>query len=223
MRSLQSLFGRSPFEPLLDHSRKVNECVQMARKVAEAFVAGDFDTIQNLQHEISRTEYEADQLKNLTRENLPTRYFLPVNREDVSRFLSQMDKVADSVEDFAVIASLRKSRLPEELHEGFLELVDKVLQASSTLLGLTEELAELQKESFAGPDVKNALLKIEQVCHMEWETDKLSRKLARQYYAIQDIDPVMLIILDKLCHALGQIADHAEGVCKNLRLMIARK
>ena len=223
MRNLSGLFGRSPFEPLIEHARKVHECVSLVRPVAEAVIAGDRGRLMELQHEMSRTEYEADQIKDKVRQHLPARYFLPVNRDDVARFLSAMDKIADDTEDFAIVATLRVIQLPEDVQQEFLALVDKVLQVSESLLALTEDLGKLQKESFTGPDADDVLLKIQQVCHMEWESDKLSRKMARHVYSAEGIDPVTIMILDKLSRALTGIADHAESVGKNLRLMILRK
>ena len=223
MFGISSIFGRSPFEPLVEHARKVHQCVALVRPVAEAILAKDQPRLAELQHEMSRTEYEADQLKDRVRQGLPRRYFLPVKREDVTTFLSQMDKIADDAEDFAVTATLRPLSLPEEMHPDFLGLVDKVLQVSETLLQVAEQLAELQKGGFVGPDAEDVIAKIQQVCHMEWESDKLSRRFARHLYAIPDIDPVTLILLDKLTHALSRLADHAENVGKNLRLMIKRK
>jgi len=218
-----SLFGRSPFEPLVDHARKVHACVAMIRPVAEGVLAGDVEKLAQLQHDMSKTEFEADQLKDRVRQSLPKRYFLPVRREDVARFLAEMDKIADAAEDFAVIATLRVLKLPEGLHADFLALVDKVLQVSESLLGVAEHLAELQKESFVGPDADDVLLRIQQVCHMEWESDKLNRRLARRAYGVHDLDPVTLMLLDKLSRALSRLADHAENVGKNLRLMILRR
>lgn len=223
MFGISSIFGRSPFEPLVEHARKVHDCVAMVRPVAEAILAGDQDRLAELQHEMSKTEYEADQLKDHVRTHLPHRYFLPVRRQDVARFLSQMDKIADDAEDFAVLATLRPVFVPPEMHEDFLALVDKVLQVSESLLEVAEQLALLQKEAFVGPDAEDVLRKIQQVCHMEWESDKLSRRFARRLYQIPDVDPINLMLLDKLSHALGRLADHAENVGKNLRLMIRRK
>lgn len=223
MRSLMGLFGRSPFEPLVEHARKVHECVALIRPVAEGILAGDTERLKELQHEMSRTEYEADQLKDRVRQRLPHRYFLPVDRSDVAKFLADMDKIADDTEDFAVIATLRKIDLPEELHGDFLALVDKVLQVGESLLDVAEHVAQLQREAFVGEDADNVLAKIQQVCHMEWESDKLKRKFARDYFAAPDLDSVTIIILDKLCAALGDIADHAENVGKNLRLMISHR
>ena len=223
MPGISSIFGRSPFEPLVEHARKVHECVALVRPVAEGILEGDQDRLAELQHEMSRTEYEADQLKDRVRQGLPHRYFLPVKREDVAQFLSQMDKIADDAEDFAVIATLRPIPMPQEMHADFLALVDKVLQVSESLLGLAEHLAQLQKEAFVGPDADDVLVKIQQVCHMEWEADKLTRRFARRLYGLSDIDAVTLMLVDKLTHALSRLADHAENVGKNLRLMIRRR
>jgi uncharacterized protein Yka (UPF0111/DUF47 family) len=102
-------------------------------------------------------------------------------------------------------------------------LVEKVVNVSESLLDVAEHLAQLQREAFVGPEADDVLDKIQDVCHMEWESDKLSRRFGRHLYGIPDIDPVTLILLDKLTHALSRLADHAENVGKNLRLMIKRK
>jgi len=223
MEALTKVFGKSPFEPLVEHARKVHACVTLVRAVAEAIVAGDMEKLKELQHQVSKTEYEADLVKDSVRRSLPKRYFLSVNREDVGRFLTRMDKIADGAEDFAVVATFRRLDLPDELHVTFLELVDKVVSISESLLGLAEHLGDLQKEAFVGPEAEHVLLKIQDVCHMEWESDKLSRTFARKYYAADNVDTVTIILLEKLCRALGGIADNAENVGKNLRLMILRK
>jgi len=223
MLNLGKLFGRSPFESLVKHARKVHECVALIRPVAEAVIARDAERLMALQHDMSRTEYEADQLKDVVRQHLPHRYFLSVNRDDVARFLSAMDRIADGAEDFAIAATLGDVTMTKELGEDFLALVDKVLQVSESLLGVAEHVGQLQKETFVGPEADDILLKIQQVCHMEWETDKLGRKLARRYYHDLRNDPVAIMLLEKLSLALGRIADDAETVGKNLRLMISRR
>ncbi|HOD84348.1 MAG: hypothetical protein BWX88_03893 [Planctomycetes bacterium ADurb.Bin126] len=223
MRRLTDLFGRSPFEPMVEHARKVHECVALVRPIADAILAGDTQGLRDLQHQMSKTEYEADEIKDRIRANLPTRYFLSVSRESVANFLRQQDRIADDAEDFAVVATLRTIHLPQELHQDFLALVDKVVQVSEQLLAVSEHLGQLQKEAFAGPDTAEVLGQIQQVCHMEWESDKLSRQLARRYYGMDDIDPITVMILEKLSAALRGIADHAENVGKNLRIMIAHR
>lgn len=223
MTNLGELFGKSPFQPLVEHARKVHECVALVRPISAAILAGDMEKLVELQHLMSKTEYEADLLKDDVRQRLPRRYFLPVDKQDIARFLSQMDRIADDAEDFAVVATFRTLSLPKELHAEFEALVEKVVQVSESLLALAEHVAQLQQEAFVGPNADDVLSKVQQVCHMEWESDKLSRKLARHYYSMQGLDPVVIMLLDKLCNALGHLADHAENVGKNLRLMVIRK
>jgi len=223
MAGILSIFGKSPFEPLVEHARKVHACVALVRPIADAILAGDLDRINEFQFQMSKTEHEADQLKDQIRAALPPRYFLPVDREDMVRFLSQLDRIADDAQDFSIVATFRKLDIPNEYHAEFLALVDKVVAVSEKLLGLAEKLSQLQRESFVGPDAAHVLQEIHDVAHMEWEADKLSRKLARHYYGSSDIEPITIMLLDKLCFSLGGIANHAENVGKNLRLMIARK
>ena len=220
---ISEVFGRSPFESLVEHARKVHECVAMVRPVAEAILAQDMGKLSELQHDMSRTEYEADLVKDRVRERLPKRYFLPVSRGDVARYLSEMDKIADDAEDFAIIGTLRAIDLPRQLHGPFLVLVDKVLEVSGSLLDVAVQLAELQKGAFVGPEADDLLDRIQQVCHMEWESDKLNRRFARKLFQNDRIDPITIMMIDKLTHALSRLADHAENVGKSLRLMITRK
>jgi predicted phosphate transport protein (TIGR00153 family) len=172
---------------------------------------------------MSKTEFEADQLKDRIRQALPKRYFLPVNREDVAKFLSEMDKVADDTEDFAIIATFRQIVIPDNLKDDFLSLVDKVLEVSELLLGVAEELAILQREAFVGPESNDIVMRIQAVCHAEWESDKISRRIARTIYSDDSMNPINILLIEKLCRSLTQIADHAENVGKNMRLMIARR
>ena len=223
MRTLINLFGESPFEHLVQHACKIHECVELIRPITEAILAGDALRIRELQGQVSKTEYEADLLKDNIRQILPKRFFLPVAREDILNYVRQLDRMGDDAEDFAVVATFRKIVVPPEMQPDFMALVNKVLQVSEALLYVADHLATLQKESFEGTEAEVVLDKIKQICHMEWESDRLSRTFARRYYAVEGLDAVTIILLEKLCRALTSIADHAENVGKSLRLMILHR
>jgi len=223
MQSLNNLFGESPFASLVEHAHKVHECVGLLRPVSEGILAGDMPRLQQLQQQVAQTEFEADRIKDHIRESLPSRFFLPVNRDDIMNYVRQMDRMGDDVEDFSVVATFRKLDMPVELHPDFAALVEKVIQVSEVLLKMAEDVAVLEKESFGGPEADKVIEKIAIVCRMEWESDRLSQNFARRYYSVSGIDPVTIILLDKLCRALTGVADHAENVGKNLRLMITRR
>lgn len=223
MKTLNKLFGESPFEHLVEHAQKVHACVNLIRPIADAILAGDMERLRDLQGEMSKVEYEADLIKDAIREKLLKSFFLPVAREDLINFIRQLDRMGDDCEDFAVVATFRPLTIPEDLRPDFLALVDKVVAVSEGLLNVAGDVAKLQKECFGGLGAEKVLEAINVVCHMEWESDKLSRALARRYYSIEGMDILTIIIFEKLCLSLTGIADHAENVGKNLRLMIARR
>ncbi len=223
MKALDIVLGESPFTQLVDHARKIHACISLLRPIADAVIRCDTRRLEVLQHTMSATEYEADQIKDQIRQHLPRRFFLSVNREDILNYVRQLDRMADDAEDFAVVATFRPIQMPQELQTQFLALVDKVQEVSNVLLELAELLAALEKEAFEGPRAEMVLNKIEAVCHMEWESDKISRQFARLCYASTEIDAISIILMEKLCQALTGIADHAENVGKNLRLMILRR
>lgn len=224
MKNLREIFSSgAPFEHLVEHASLIHKCVALIRPIANAILEQDMKKLRDLQGEMSKTEYETDLMKDKIREELLNKLFLPVDRDDMLNYMRQLDKMGDDAEDFAVVATFKTLNIPKELHPAFMAIVDKVVEVSDLLLTLANDLAYLQKESFEGADANMVLEKIKQVCQLEWESDKLSRNFARQYYSAEGMDTVTIILLEKLSLALTGIADHAENVGKNLRLMILRR
>jgi len=71
MTLLDRLFKKSPFVPIIEHSKKVLECIELINPVIKAWLREDWDEIEKLRYEISRKENEADQLKITIRSSLP--------------------------------------------------------------------------------------------------------------------------------------------------------
>lgn len=223
MKDLTTIFGESPFTYIVEHARKIHECVALIRPIADAILTRDMEKLHFLQKETSRLEEESDAIKTKARDNLTRRLFLSAQREDILGVIRQLDRIGDKAQNFAVAASFRPLTLPDDVSHAFIELVEKVVQVSECLLSLAVHIAALQKEGFEGRDAHATLAKIESVYQMEWESDRLNRRIARLYYSTTDIDPITVLLMDKLCLSLGEIANHAENAGKSLRLMIVRK
>jgi len=221
MTWLSDLIGKSPFGGITEHTKKVFECVQLIRSAAEALVDEDYDRIHEIHHELSRIEYEADQLKDEIRKVLYRRLFISISRDALMRFLSAQDDVADRAEDFLVVLTLRRSKMHPELKEEFLTFVDQVIETTESLLVAAQELKVLAESSFSGKEADAALETIEMLGEKEWETDKMQRRFARHFYNLEEqLDPITLVMYDKYCRKLGQIANAAETAGKYLRAMI---
>ncbi len=224
MSIIRDLFGKSPFGPLVAHTRKVHECVKMVRPLAEALADEDYEEIHRLQDQVSKLEYEADQIKHEIRELMPRRYLLPVSSAALEDFLSLQDGIADSVEDFAVILLIRNTKLHPALKEGFFKFVDQILHVSNTLLESVQELENLAERSFEGAEARNVLECIRSLGEEEWRADRMQRSLSQQIYRLEgELDPVTIVFYDKMLEKLSAIANDAENTGDRLRSMIVHK
>jgi len=224
MGVIDKFFAPSPFKKLHEHSIKVHECVKLIRPLADALLTEEYNKIEELHNEMSKTEHEADILKNELRDQINKLHFLSVGKHELSKFLSYQDDVADEAEDFAVILILRNTKLPAVLREDFLTFVDQIIKVSEMLLSLSEKLSKLAEAAFGGKDAEEMLKTIDEIGEEEWKADRMERKFARKFYAMaEDMDPVTVMFLDKYCLALSKIANAAEKTAKYLRLVIRKK
>ncbi len=224
MSVLDRLLGKSPFSALVQHTAKVHECVELVRPLVDALLTGDHDKISKLQDQMSKTEYEADIVKTQIRESLSKRVFLAVNRDDLSRYLAYQDDVADAAEDFAVVLSLRRTEVHEDLREDLRAFAEQVINVSQKMLAMADDLLVLAQESFSGKQAEKVLAGTRELGEEEWKADRLQRKFAKHCYQIEDkVGPVDLIFYDKISQTLGAIANKAENTGKFLHMLIAHR
>ena len=223
MNIIQDLFGKSPFGPLVEHTKKVHECVEMLKPLMEALVNEDYEEIHRIQDKISRLEYEADNIKHEVRQYLPRRYFMPVERVELERFISCQDKIADKVEDFAVILTLRKTKLHPDVMDKFFGFIDQIFQVTGTLLGAAVELKNLAEVSFSGAEARHVLDILHGLNEEEWKADRMARSLSKDVYALEkQLDPITIIFYEKMILTLSAIANEAENAGDMLRTMIVK-
>jgi predicted phosphate transport protein (TIGR00153 family) len=224
MKLMNKLFGRSPFEDLLKHTKKVHECVQQVQPIMEACIREDYDEIHRLQDEVSRLEYEADILKHEIREHLPSQYLMPVEKADLDRFLHSQDELADLAQDFAVVLLLRRTRIHQDLVQEFREFVEQVLKVVGLLMTAAEDIQNLVEASFKGAQARLILDRVSGLNTEEWHADRMQRKIAQHIYQLeQQLDPITIGFYEKMLISLSGIANAAENTGDILRQMIVKK
>ena len=221
MALIKQLFGKTPFGPLVEHTKKVHECVKLVKPLVESLLKEDRDELGRLQDRISKLEYEADVIKHEIREDLPRRFFLPVAREDLEQFLHCQDSIADSAEDLAVVLTLRNTKIHPDLVAELNDFVDQVLQTNDDLMAAAQEMQSLAATSFGGAEAEAVLERITNLGEDEWKADRMQRKLSQHIYRIEDqLDPVTILFYEKILQALSSIANAAENTGDLLRRMI---
>ncbi|MEN8140853.1 MAG: DUF47 family protein [Thermodesulfobacteriota bacterium] len=223
MAIISDMLGRSPIGHLVDHARKVHECIEQIRPLLKALIAEDYERVRYLQDKVSKLEYEADLLKHEIRANLPRRYFLPVNREELDGFLQCQEKMADYAEDFSVILMIRETKVHPDLQEQFLSFVDQVFQVSGNLLTAAVEFRSLEEVSFRGAEADMVHGLIESLGEEEWKADRLAREISIAMYKLEDeVGAVTIMFYEKMIRKLSAIANEAENAGDFLRAMLER-
>jgi uncharacterized protein len=220
---IADLFGKSPFGQIVEHSKKVHECVELLWPLMETLVNEDFDQLRNLHSRMARLEYEADLIKHDIHGFITRRTFLPVDRADLIAYLLHQERIADNAQDFSVILTLRKTIIHEDLQEPFFDYLNQVFQVSGTLLTAAVEFKNLSDAAFGGAGARAVLKLIEGLGEEEWKSDKMSRKLSRMVYALEGKESTLNILFyEKMILKLGDIANQAENAGDYMRVMIEK-
>ncbi len=224
MPTIHSLFGgHAPFKSLQEHMKVVHACAQVVLPLVDALVAGDDEQLKLHAKEIFRLEEQADLAKNELRVNLPRSLFLPVDRRDLLEVLDHQDSIADRAEDIAGLMIARDMTPPAPMAEPLIALARSsvdVVGLANEIIGLLDELLEV---GFRGRTAERVELLTKQLNDAETQTDRLERDLARHLFQLEgELPPVTVIFWYRLIEWIGGLADHAEKVGNNVRLIIAR-
>ena len=222
MRTILSMFAKSPFKPLVSHIEKVNECVNQIKPLFDAFLSSDYEKVESIAKQISKVEYKADKIKDDIRQHLPQSIFLPVDKRDFMHLLSAQDDIADAVEDLAVLMRIKNINIPDALSQPLMELVDYVVALANDACGMIRELEDLLEASFGGAEAEKVEKMASDLGVAEYEADKMQFLLAQKLFSLSDLSAADLFLLNELIKKLGGVADQSEKIGKTLRVFISR-
>lgn len=222
MPTIEELFRVSPFEPLRYHMKTVTECVAYVRPMFEAVRDEKYDDLKDITRKVFKTEHEADIIKDEIRQTIPKRFFLPVYRGDLLGYLKLQDDMADSVEDVAVLLTIKNMKLAASLVDQTFDYVTKVEGVCHQTAKIGDYLPTLVEGDMVGKEAENVLAQIAAVEKAEWEADRIQYTLSQQLFALEDdMKPSDLILWFRVYGELGQLANFAEKTGDRLRRMLA--
>lgn len=222
MSMIRDLFKDSPFEPLRYHMKSVMECVVFVRPMFEAVRDVQFDVLQDLAKKVFKAEHRADIIKDDIRGTIPKRFFLPVYRGDLLGYVKLQDDMADSVEDLAVLLTIKQLPLPKVLVELTFEYVAKVEQVCQESYELSEYLPTLVEGDMIGTEAENALRMVADIEKREWEADRLQYTLSQDLFALEDdLRATDIFLWFRIFGELGQLANFAEKTADRVRRMLS--
>ncbi|WP_346795597.1 TIGR00153 family protein [Halomonas sp. Bachu 37] len=218
-----AMFGRSPFQPLLAHIVKANECADQLLPFFEASLQGDWQKASEYRENVTRLEHEADELKTDLRLNLPSTMFLPVSRSDLLDLISVQDKIANKVRDITGIMLGRKMRVPDALAEPMRDYMITSVACVAQARQALEELKDLLESGF-GRNVSDVMQNMIRELHtLEHKADGQQVAIRRQLFDLEsELPPVDVIFLYKIIDWVGELSDRAERVGSRLQILTAR-
>lgn len=224
MRALAGLFGKSPFFPLQEHMEHVVKCVNKLLDMFNALKAQDFEKIEILSKEISKLEHLADLAKNDIRNHLPKSLWLPVDREMLLNMLSLQDSIADTAEDIAILFTLKKITIKDELLNDFEYLLKKNIHCFEKAHAIVTHLHELFQSSFGGLEAESVCIMVEDVAFQEHQVDVEQRKLLKKLFNCEEeLSYSSFHQLIKILESTAKISDLSEKLANCIRLTIERR
>ncbi len=224
MRSILSLFARSPFSPLQTHMSRVAECVQKLEDLFRAYSRGDYQRIEQLVEEISELEHMADLTKNEIRNSLPKGIFLAINRADLLEILALQDTIADKAEDIGVLMSLKRLEPLPHMQEDLKKFLDKNVEAVNKAHAIIRQMDELLESSFGGPEAEKVKEMVDEVAFMEHQADVLQRNLLKKIFSLEDTLPFSSFYLwISILQTVASLANLAEKLGNRIRMLLEIK
>ncbi|MBT7952907.1 MAG: TIGR00153 family protein [Gammaproteobacteria bacterium] len=218
MRSIISVFGRSPFIPLQMHMEKVASCVKRIPEIMEAYRRKDSDKVKSLSKKISDLEYEADQIKHDIRDNLPRGMFMPIDRSNLLKILSIQDSIANRAENIGVLLTFKQAKSVPDFDTAFDSFLSHSIETFEQARNVIDQLDELLETGFGGVEAKTVKKLINDVARKEYDTDLALRELLRVLLANEDkITYGDFFLWTRIIRQIGGISDRADRLTATLR------
>ena len=225
IRSVLDVVADSPFVPLEMHAKKGVLAVEKLSEAMEAYCKGDQVLLNERTEEIDILEHDADKIKQKIRASISSSIRLPVNKKDLLSFLKQQDSIADFAQASAYWMTLRPCKnLPDEIKEGFLELMAASLKTSRLYNELVGELYKLLATSFSKEEIKETMQIIPEVEKLEHDVDVLETALLKKIFEHEEaLGGAGVCHLMGLVERIGGIADKSASAADRLRSMIVKR
>jgi predicted phosphate transport protein (TIGR00153 family) len=208
-------------EELCEHANRVHQSVELTQSLADALLAEDYEKMQTLHEQAFRIRDEVDQSRLSLCGQIKEMHFHSVGGDAFSQYLACQDKVADSSQAFAELLVLRKTAVPIELRDDFRAFVAEVVNVSRRTTSLTEGLSSEVATVCTDTEAQSSLDAIRGITDDKSQARQRETQFARHLYSLEkQVDPVTVMILDKYCATLHEVADNAARAADHLRRMI---
>ncbi|WP_461865099.1 TIGR00153 family protein [Thermococcus sp.] len=211
------IFGgkeNSVFNAIDRHMEVVKATLEKFREMMVVYLDKDFEKARELEMQVDRLESEADTLRREIETMLYEGAFLPASRGDYVRLSEEIDQVADAAESAAHTLILARPKVPIEIKDEIIMLVDAALETYKTLMEGVKNL---------NVDVNKALEYAKKTEDAEERADELEYDAKRKAFESETISTYAKLIWNQILTKIGDIADRAEDASDQVMLMAIKR
>ena len=179
-----------------------------AAMLEETLLSFNPDTLPQKMKEMHEIEHDGDDAKHVMMKELARAFITPIQREDITQLIQEIDDVTDAIEDVLMrmymfnVLSVR----PEAL-----EFTKIIVSCCDAMKDMMNEFSNFRKSSKIGE-------KIVEINRLEETGDKLYTEAVRKLYTTSK-DPIEMAVwreifdrLEKCCDACEDVSEVVESV-----------
>ena len=219
----KKLFGKSYIKPMKKHMELATECARQVPPAVEAYLAGETDTLKELQRSVIKLEEEADTILEEIQSSLPKSMFMPVDRRDLLDVLEMQEAIADRTQDIIGLMVELPLPIPDDMQQPLRHLAQRCVEACEDAQGVVKSLKDLVESGFKGPEVAEVQKQIAKTIRVETDADTLGIQLSHTLFQHRaELDPTSVVFMFQLFNWIDDLADYAEKLVIRFRLFLAR-
>jgi len=170
-------------------------------------------TFEVLSLETHKTESRTDDILDKIVKLLHEKALVPDLRGDILRLLETADEIPDQFDRILANICNEKIMLPESLNLDFKELLTVSLEACTLTMESVRSILD------RGERAARLLFRTDQ---LESQGDQIEKRIIVRIFE-SDWDPLQKILLRDLTQRMGDIADSAVQVCRQVNLIVTKR
>lgn len=205
--------GRSVMQQAEQHIQETCKTVSYLSEAVAAFLAGNLNGKTAAIGQVKESERAADKLLWRMVEELSAGLLMPPDREDLLRFVTALDKIADTTNKAARLLAFIENRPPEEILKNIAVSVQIIVKAADTLRNAIHAAVR--------NDAQQALAYCAEVEHFEHEADDQKRVLIAAVLHAR-LEAADLLLTYNLAEALESITDRIDTAAELIKRLNVR-
>jgi predicted phosphate transport protein (TIGR00153 family) len=181
------------------YSECTNCAVWAAKALDKAVSAFSQETAKSAMNEVHGIEHESDTVKHRMLENLAAEFLPPIERQDISALINELDNVVDGVDE--VMMMLRMYRV-EKVRKDMPEFTKMLIRCCEGLGELVNEFENFKKSK----SIKEKIIKVNS---LESEGDTVYFNAVSELFATCK-DPVEIMVWKEIYSRFEECFDDCE-------------